>query len=489
MPAGTAAYEKRGVAINVPKWIADAEGDKKACIQCNKCVFVCPHAVIRPFLVDEVEAKNAPKTTQYLDVKVSKEYAGFKYTLQISTLDCTGCGVCTTVCPTNSLVMEPIHKAIEEGQAEEAKYFFNNVSYKKVDKSNVKNVGFAQPLFEFSGACGGCGETPYVKAISQLFGDRMIVANATGCTSIYSGSFPSSPYTTNAKGMGPAWANSLFEDNAEFGFGMKMAYETIRDRLQTILVNNKDSFSAETNALADEWIQNRKDGDKSVELQEKLSAALAKETAPAAKDALELKDFIVKHSQWIIGGDGWGYDIGYGGLDHVIANKADVNILVVDTEVYSNTGGQSSKSARYGSIAKFTASGKENKKKDLAAIAMSYGHVYVAAICHGANDAQVIKALKEAESYDGPSLIIAYAPCINHGIKGGLFNAQKEAKLATECGYWPIFRYDPRLEAEGKNPLQMDCKEPDWSKYNDFLMNETRYSQLTKDTIMSRDIS
>ena len=480
MPAGTAAYEKRGTAINVPKWFANAEGDKKACIQCNKCVFVCPHAVIRPFLVDEVEAKNAPKTTQYLDVKVPKEYAGFKYTLQISTLDCTGCGVCTTVCPTNSLVMEPIHKAIEENQAEEAKYFFNNVSYKKVDKSNVKNVGFAQPLFEFSGACGGCGETPYVKAISQLFGDRMIVANATGCTSIYSGSFPSSPYTTNAKGMGPAWANSLFEDNAEFGFGMKMAYETIRDRLQTILVNNKDVFSAETNALADEWIKNRKDGDKTIELQEKLGAALSKETSAAAKEALELKDFIVKHSQWIIGGDGWGYDIGYGGLDHVIANKADVNILVVDTEVYSNTGGQSSKSARYGSIAKFTASGKENKKKDLAAIAMSYGHVYVAAICHGANDAQVIKALKEAESYDGPSLIIAYAPCINHGIKGGLFNAQKEAKLATECGYWPIFRYDPRLEAEGKNPLQMDCKEPDWSKYNEFLMNETRYSQLTK---------
>ena len=474
---GAAAYEKRGTASNVPVWI------EENCIQCNQCTFVCPHAVIRPFLVDEVEAKNAPAGAA-LKKANGKGLEGFQYTMQISTLDCTGCGVCVGTCPAKekALKMVPIDEALKAGQAEQAKYFFENVTYKSdlVGKDNPKNVGFAQPLFEFSGACAGCGETPYVKAISQLFGERMIVANATGCSSIYSGSYPASPYTTNAKGQGPAWANSLFEDNAEFGFGMKMAYETMRDRLQTILVENKDVLGEEVNALATEWIENRKNGELTLALQPKLVAALEANNTPAAKEALTLKDYIVKHSQWIIGGDGWAYDIGYGGLDHVIANRADVNIFVIDTEVYSNTGGQSSKSARYGSIAKFTASGKENKKKDLAAIAMSYGHVYVAAISHGASQAQVIKALKEAEAYDGPSIVIGYAPCIAHGIKGGLINSQKQAKLAVECGYWPIFRYDPRLEEQGKNPLQIDCKEPNWDLYNDFLLSETRYAQLTK---------
>lgn len=478
MMAGAAAYEKRGTATQVPVWISEN------CIQCNQCAFACSHAVIRPFLVDAVEENNAPEGTKLIPTKLPK-YKGMKFTMQISTLDCTGCGVCANVCPSKekALKMVPIDQALEQGQAEQAKYFFDNVEYKDevAGKDTAKDLQFAQPLFEFSGACGGCGETPYVKAVSQLFGERMIVANATGCSSIYSGSYPSSPYTKNKKtGNGPAWANSLFEDNAEFGFGMKMAYDAMRDRLQTVLVNNKEKLSDEVNELAKKWIENRNDVNITSELTTTLVEALEKDGSDAAKEALELKNYIVKQSQWIIGGDGWAYDIGYGGLDHVIANRADVNVLVLDTEVYSNTGGQSSKSARYGSIAKFTASGKENKKKDLAAIAMSYGHIYVACVSHGYNQNQVIKALKEAEAYDGPAIVIAYSPCIAHGIKGGLYNSQKEAKLAVECGYWPTFRYDPRLEKEGKNPFQMDCKEPDWSKYNEFLMNETRYNQLSK---------
>ncbi len=486
MPQGTAAYEKRGVATDVPLWNPDN------CIQCNQCAFVCPHACIRPFLCTEEEVNNAPAEAKFLPATGFKDY---KYTLQISTLDCTGCGVCLTVCPgkpktaedgtktkSPALTSHTMAQSRENKEAETCAYFYDHVSYKGdiAGTNNAKNVQFSKPLFEFSGACGGCGETPYVKAVSQLFGDRMMVANATGCTSIYSGSYPSSPYTTNAEGRGPAWANSLFEDNAEFGFGMRMAVETLRDRIQTVMALNKEEMPADVQQLCTDWIENRADGEKTKELAPKIVAAMEKIHAPYAKEILSLKDYLVKVSQWIIGGDGWAYDIGYGGLDHVIANNQDVNILVVDTEVYSNTGGQASKSSRTGAIAKFAAAGKPTFKKDLASIAMSYGHVYVATISHGYNQNQVIKALKEAEAYHGPSIVICYAPCIAHNIKKGLFMSQMEAKKATECGYWPTFRYNPDLAKEGKNPFTMDSKEPDWSKYNDFLMNEGRYAQLVK---------
>ena len=486
MPQGTAAYEKRGVATDVPLWTAEN------CIQCNQCAFVCPHACIRPFLCTEEEVANAPKEAQFLD---ATGFKGYKYSLAISTLDCTGCGVCLTVCPgkpkkdaegnvTKSPALTSHTMAASRANNEHGvfDYFANNVTYKSdvAGNANAKNVQFAQPLFEFSGACGGCGETPYVKAVSQLFGDRMMVANATGCTSIYSGSYPSSPYTTNAEGRGPAWANSLFEDNAEFGFGMRMAVETLRDRLQNVMAVNKDQMPAEVAELCTKWIENRTSGAVTKELAPQIVAAMEAIDAPYAKEILSLKDYLVKVSQWIIGGDGWAYDIGYGGLDHVIANNQDVNILVVDTEVYSNTGGQASKSSRTGAIAKFAAAGKPTFKKDLASIAMSYGHVYVATVSHGYNQNQVIKALKEAEAYNGPSIVICYAPCIAHNIKKGLFMSQMEAKKATECGYWPTFRYNPALAAEGKNPMQMDSKEPDWTKYQDFLMNEGRYAQLVK---------
>ena len=486
MPAGTAKYEKRGVATAVPLWVSEN------CIGCNSCSFVCPHACIRPFLCDENEVANAPEGTQFKDLP---QYKGYKYSLAISTLDCTGCGVCLTVCPVNNknadnkdkqpLVAHSMAKSRANKEEVIAQYFLDKVTYKGDIAINGKaitanNLQFKQPLFEFSGACGGCGETPYVKAASQLFGDRMMIANATGCTSIYSGSYPSSPYTTNAEGRGPAWANSLFEDNAEFGFGMRIAVETMRDRLQTIMALNANKMSAELKALCEEWMLNRKSGPKTKELAPKIVAQLEGNNAQWAKDILSLKDYLIKVSQWIIGGDGWAYDIGYGGLDHVIANNQDVNILVVDTEVYSNTGGQASKSSRIGAIAKFAAAGKPTAKKDLASIAMSYGHVYVATCSHGYNQNQVVKAMQEAEAYDGPSLVICYAPCIAHNIKKGLFMSQMEAKKATECGYWPTFRYNPDLAKEGKNPFTMDSKEPDWSKYNDFLMNEGRYAQLVK---------
>jgi pyruvate-ferredoxin/flavodoxin oxidoreductase len=495
MPQGTAAYEKRGVATDVPFWTAEN------CIQCNQCAFVCPHACIRPFLCTEEEVANAPAEAQFLD---ATGFKGYKYSLAISTLDCTGCGVCLTVCPGKPVKGADGKPAVDENgkpvkavalkpntmaQSREKKeevvfdYFANHVTYKSdvAGNANAKNVQFAQPLFEFSGACGGCGETPYVKAVAQLFGDRMMVANATGCTSIYSGSYPSSPYTTNAEGRGPAWANSLFEDNAEFGFGMRMGVETLRDRIQTVMALNEEAMPEEARALCAEWRENRADGAKTKELAPKIVAAMEAIDAPYAKEILSLKDYLVKVSQWIIGGDGWAYDIGYGGLDHVIANNEDVNILVVDTEVYSNTGGQASKSSRTGAIAKFAAAGKPTFKKDLASIAMSYGHVYVATISHGANQNQVIKALKEAEAYHGPSIVIAYAPCIAHNIKKGLFMSQMEAKKATECGYWPTFRFNPDLAKEGKNPMQLDnCKEPNKELYMQFLMNEGRYAQLTK---------
>ncbi len=479
MPAGTAAYEKRGIANFVPEWVPEN------CIQCNQCAFVCPHSVVRPFLATEEEMKNAPKGTLTLK-PIGKGFEGLQYSLQISTLDCTGCEVCVNQCPSpkgKALKMVPIEEAIASKQANTAKYFFDEVTYKTdlVDKfANPKNSQFAQPLFEFSGACGGCGETPYVKLVTQLFGDRMVIANATGCSSIYGGSFPTTPYTTNSKGFGPAWANSLFEDNAEFGFGMKAADSALRDQIAVIMENalTEGVCDEKVKELFEKWLNGRDDVQTSTEVRNELVPLLETKDCPTAKRILELKDHLVKRSQWIFGGDGWAYDIGYGGLDHVIANNEDVNIMVLDTEVYSNTGGQSSKSSPTASIAKFTAAGKHGKKKDLAAIAMSYGHVYVAYVSHGASQLQLLKAMKEAESYNGPSLIIAYSPCINHGLKRGMSKSQEQAKLAVECGYWTLLRYDPRLAAEGKNPLIVDSKEPNWDLYDEYLMSETRYAQL-----------
>lgn len=479
MPNGAAAFEKRSIANFVPEWIPDN------CIQCNQCSFVCPHAVIRPFLATEEEIQNAPESTIVLNA-VGKGLEGLKYSIQISTYDCTGCETCVNTCPgrkgEKALKMVPIEEAIERHQPDKAHFFFNNVTYKDslVDKTlSAKNSQFSQPLFEFSGACAGCGETTYIKLATQLFGDRMVIANATGCSSIYGGSYPSTVYTKNAHGVGPAWANSLFEDNAEYGFGMKIAADALRDQIQVLMEQAIDKNELpEMQPLFEKWMQNRENSLVTKEVRDELVPLLEKSKNLIAKRIFELKDNLVKRSQWIIGGDGWAYDIGYGGLDHVIANNEDVNILVLDTEVYSNTGGQSSKSSQTGSIAKFTAAGKHGKKKDLAAIAMSYGHVYVAYIAHGASQAQMLKAMKEAESYPGPSLIIAYSPCISHGLRAGMGKAQQQAKLAVECGYWTLLRYDPRLAEEGKNPLQIDSKEPNWELYNSFLMSETRYSQL-----------
>ncbi len=481
MENGSTAYEKRYIATFVPVW------NKENCIQCNQCSFACPHAVIRPFLVTEEEASKAPKGSEYL-VPTGKGLEGLKYTMQISVADCTGCEVCVNQCPgkkgEKALKMVHIDDLIHEGKDKIANYFFDNVTYKTdlVDiTANAKNSQFAQPLFEFSGACGGCGETPYIKLITQLFGDRMVVANATGCSSIYGGSFPSTPYTKNKEGKGPAWANSLFEDNAEFGFGMRMATETLRNRIGLYMEKAlEECAEGRVAELFRAWLANRDSGEETKKIAKELVPLLEGKDCETAKEILKLKDYLVKRSQWIFGGDGWAYDIGYGGLDHVIANQEDVNILVIDTEVYSNTGGQSSKSSPTASIAKFTAAGKSGKKKDLAAIAMSYGHVYVAQIAHGASQAQMLKAIKEAESYNGPSIIIAYAPCINHGLKSGMGKAQEQAKLAVDCGYWTTFRFDPRLADEGKNPFQLDSKEPDWDKYEDHLMTETRYAQLRK---------
>ncbi|MGX6591515.1 pyruvate-ferredoxin/flavodoxin oxidoreductase [Cetobacterium ceti] len=474
---GTSAFEKRGVAVTVPHWKVEN------CIQCNQCSYVCPHAVIRPFLITDEEKAGAPNelTTK---TPIGKGLEGLSYKIQVSPLDCTGCGLCANVCPAKdkALVMVPIAEEMEAGEAENADYLFTKVTYKDnlMAKNTVKGSQFAQPLFEFHGACGGCGETPYIKAITQLFGDRMMIANATGCSSIYGGSAPSTPYTTNSCGNGPSWANSLFEDNAEFGYGMAQAVETLRDKIEQKMEENMECVSPEVKELFQAWIENRSNGAVTKEIKEKLVPMLEACDCEVAKEILNLKQYLVKKSQWIFGGDGWAYDIGYGGLDHVLASSDDINVLVLDTEIYSNTGGQASKSTRTGAVAKFAAGGKPNKKKDLAAIAMSYGHIYVAQVSMGANQQQYLKALAEAEAYNGPSLIIAYAPCISHGIKKGMGNSQAEMKLATECGYWPIFRYNPTLEAEGKNPLQIDSKEPNWDKYEDYLMGEVRYATLTK---------
>ena len=478
--AGTTAYEKRGVGVMVPKWI------EQNCIQCNQCAFVCPHAVIRPFLIDESELSAAPDGVKEHNLEAKgKEVKGLKYKIQVSPLDCTGCELCAQNCPSKekSLVMVPLEEELGKNEQENADYLFKKVAYKDdlMNKESVKGVGFAKPLFEFHGACPGCGETPYITLITRLFGERMIVANATGCSSIYGGSAPSTPYTTNDEGKGVAWANSLFEDNAEFGMGMNVAMETMRHRIEDIMRNNIDSVPNALSALYNDWINFKNDGVKTQEITKNLLPILEQNlSAPGVKEILELKKFLVKKSQWIIGGDGWAYDIGFGGLDHVLASGENVNVLVLDTEVYSNTGGQSSKSSRAGSIAQFTASGKPAQKKDLGYIAMTYGNIFVAQINSNASQANVIKAIAAAEAYDGPSLIIAYSPCIAHGIKGGLSQSGGQGELATKCGYWPTYLYDPRLLKEGQNPLKITSKEPDWSLYEEFLLNEVRYNSLKK---------
>ena len=475
-PAGTAQYEKRGIAVNVPEWITDN------CIQCNQCAYVCPHAAIRPFLLNEKELAGAPAGTS-VKKPIGKQLEGLNFRIQVSALDCTGCGNCADVCPAKekALVMKPL----ESQQTEIGRwdYMAKNVTYKDTllpKDQTVKNSQFAKPLFEFSGACAGCGETPYIKLITQLYGERMIVANATGCSSIYSGSAPSTPYTVNAEGKGPAWGNSLFEDNAEYGLGINTGVTKLRSRVERLMKENMEAVAGETKAVFTEWLEGKDDAEKSKVASEKVIVALGKEKHAVAKEILDLKQYLIKKSMWIFGGDGWAYDIGFGGLDHVLASGENVNVLVLDTEVYSNTGGQASKSTPVGAIAKFAASGKRVRKKDLGMIAMSYGYVYVAQVSIGANQSQYFKAIKEAEAYPGPSLIIAYAPCINHGLKLGMGKTQEEGKLAVASGYWHLYRYNPMLEAEGQNPFQLDSKEPDWSKFQDFIMSEVRYSSLKK---------
>ena len=492
---GTAAYEKRGVETFVPVW------NVENCIQCNKCSFVCPHAAVRPFVLDEAEKANFQGATQ--DILAPKALKGMNFRIQVSVLDCLGCGNCADVCPgkkgEKALKMVPFNVDAED-MIQEAKnwdYCVKNVTSKQdlVDiKQSPKNSQFAQPLFEFSGACSGCGETPYVKLISQLFGDRQMVANATGCSSIYSASVPATPYTTNAKGQGPAFDNSLFEDFCEFGLGMAMGNKKMKARIVELLNQAKEDANAteEYKAAADKWIAAKDDAEGSKEAAAELKpliAAAAEAGCPINQELKTLDHYLVKRSQWIIGGDGASYDIGYGGLDHVLASGEDVNILVLDTEVYSNTGGQSSKSTPIGAIAQFAASGKRVSKKDLGLMQATYGYVYVAQIAMGADQNQTLKAIREAEAYPGPSLIIAYAPCINHGIKGkdpdgkgkrSMNRSQHEEELAVECGYWHLWRFDPRLAEEGKNPFQLDSKEPNWDNFRNYLMGEVRFASLAK---------
>ena len=477
--AGTAKYEKRGVAAFVPTWNA------ANCIQCNKCAFVCPHACVRPFVLDEQELAGANFET--IEMKVPATMKGMHFRMQVSVLDCLGCGNCADVCPGNkegkALTMVPLEGELP--QAANWDYCVMNVKSKQnlVDvKSNPKNSQFATPLFEFSGACSGCGETPYVKLLTQLFGEREMVANATGCSSIYSGSVPSTPYTANAEGRGPAWGNSLFEDFCEYGLGMTLANDAMRARLVEAMEAGLkcDCCTDEMKALFAEWLEKREDGDATLALAAKIKPLVAACDCDCCKRINALSSFLVRRSQWIIGGDGASYDIGYGGLDHVIASGKDINILVLDTEVYSNTGGQSSKSTPIGAIAKFAAAGKRVRKKDLGMIATTYGYVYVAQIAMGADQAQTLKAIREAEAYPGPSLVIAYAPCINHGLKKGMGKSQAEEAAAVECGYWHLWRYNPALEAEGKNPFTLDSKEPQWDKFDEYLKGEVRFASVLK---------
>jgi pyruvate-ferredoxin/flavodoxin oxidoreductase len=478
-PAGTTEYEKRGIAVNVPEWQPDE------CIQCNQCAFVCPHAVIRPFLLNEEELKGLPSEIKTLKA-IPKTFEGLQFRIQISPLDCTGCGNCADVCPSKNkaLVMKPLDT--QRHEIPNWDHISKHVTYKDTlapKDQNVKNSQFAQPLFEFSGACAGCGETPYIKLITQLYGDRMMVANATGCSSIYGGSAPSTPYTVNSKGYGPAWANSLFEDNAEYGLGMALGVGKLRariaDKLNLIIGGNyEDALKQACQA----WIQGKENATESKQATEVLLPLLEKVNDKVCQEVHALRQYLVKKSVWMFGGDGWAYDIGYGGLDHVLASGEDVNLLVLDTEVYSNTGGQASKSTPVGAVAKFAASGKRVRKKDLGMMAMSYGYVYVAQVAMGSNQTQFLKALREAEAYPGPSLIIAYSTCINHGLHNGtgMEKAQDQMDKAVQAGYWANYRYNPLLEAEGKNPFQLDSKEPDFGKFQEFLKSEVRYTSLMK---------
>ncbi len=475
-PTATTKYEKRGIAANVPEWIPEN------CIQCNQCSFVCPHAVIRPVLAKAEDLKDAPKGFVTVDAK-GKELKGLQYRIQVSPMDCTGCGNCAQVCPakTKALAMKSLVSQTEV-QVPNHKYSLGLPCLDEMmPATSVKGSQFQMPLFEFSGACPGCGETPYVKLITQLFGDRMLIANATGCSSIYGGSAPSCPYTVNEKGHGPAWANSLFEDNAEYGFGMELGVTQRRGKLASLIQEAlNQGVSQELGKALQEWLDNIHDGEKSKALRDRIVGLIEKESAgpeDLLKDILSQKDYLAKKSIWVLGGDGWAYDIGYGGLDHVIAMAHDVNILVMDTEVYSNTGGQSSKSTPTGAVAKFAASGKLTSKKDLGRMAMTYGYVYVASVAMGANKNQLMKAVVEAESYAGPSLIIAYSPCINHGINMG--RSQEEMKRAVESGYWPLYRFDPRRKEAGENPLILDSKDPK-EDFKEFLMGEVRYASLTR---------
>ena len=475
VPTGTTKYEKRGIAVEVPMWIPEN------CVQCNQCALVCPHASIRPFVM--TEETEAPET--FVAKKANGVGDGKLFRIQVSPYDCTGCGSCVNVCPakTKALKMAPLAE-VEKVENDNWNFAMDLPTLDlPVNKATVKGSQFLQPMFEFSGACAGCGETPYVKLVTQLFGDRMIVANATGCSSIYGGSAPTCPYTVNKQGHGPAWANSLFEDNAEFGFGMNLATTHRRERLADLIRQLAEGCGDEVKAICNAWLENKDDAEGS----RKAAPAVVKmaeecmncgcECDEICKEIYDLRDLLVKKSQWIFGGDGWAYDIGYGGLDHVLAMDEDVNVLVMDTEVYSNTGGQSSKATPTGSVAKFAAAGKRTKKKDLGMMAMSYGYVYVAKVCMGANPNQLLKAMVEAEAYKGPSLIIAYAPCINHGIKAGMSKVQDEAKRAVEAGYWPLYRYNPDLAAQGKNPFTLDSK-PATGDYKEFILGENRYAAL-----------
>ena len=477
-PSGSAAYEKRGIAVDVPVW------NPENCIQCNRCSYVCPHAVIRPVALTEEEVAAAPEGMKTLPMTGMPNY---RFAVVMSAYDCTGCGSCANVCPgkkgAKALAMENM-----EANAGLQKYFDYGVQLpakadvvEKFKENTVKGSQFKQPLLEFSGACAGCGETPYAKLITQLFGDRMYIANATGCSSIWGNSSPSTPYTVNAKGQGPAWGNSLFEDNAEFGYGMLLAQKALRNGLKAKVedvVANGDNEAVK--AAGQEWLDTFASGILNGPATDKLVAALEACGCEKAQEILKDKDFLAKKSQWIFGGDGWAYDIGFGGVDHVLASGQDINIMVFDTEVYSNTGGQSSKSTPTGAVAQFAAGGKEVKKKDMASIAMSYGYVYVAQISMGADFNQTVKAIAEAEAYPGPSLIIAYAPCINHGIKKGMSKAQTEEELAVKCGYWHNFRFNPALKAEGKPAFILDSKAPQAEGYQEFLNGEVRYNSLMR---------
>ena len=475
-PSGSAAYEKRGIAVDIPVW------QSENCIQCNRCAYVCPHAVIRPVALTEDELAKAPEGTKAIDMI---GMPGMKFTMTVSAYDCTGCGSCVNVCPGKKGEKALVMANMEENAAEQDIFDFGReIEVKpevvaKFKPETVKGSQFKQPLLEFSGACAGCGETPYAKLITQLFGDRMYIANATGCSSIWGNSSPSTPYTMNSKGQGPAWSNSLFEDNAEFGYGMLLAQKAIRKRLKEEVetVAASEQASAEVKAACQEYLDTFACGITNGDATDKLVAALDGCDCDTCKDIVKNKDFLAKKSQWIFGGDGWAYDIGFGGVDHVLASGEDINIMVFDTEVYSNTGGQSSKATKTGATAQFAAGGKETKKKDLASMAMSYGYVYVAQIAMGGDFNQTVKAIAEAEAYPGPSLIIAYAPCINHGIKKGMSKAQTEEQLAVECGYWNNFRYNPAAEGD---KFSLDSKAPKAEGYQDFLNGEVRYNALKR---------